>query len=101
MTKLSRRDFLKFIPAVSASLVLSNRYPSLVSASQQLTEKPNIILLVLDAMSARNLSLYGYGRETTPHLSRLAERATVYHSHYAAGNYTTPGTASILTGMYP
>lgn len=101
MTKLSRRDFLKFIPAVSASLVLSSRYPSLVSASQQLSEKPNIILLVLDAMSARNLSLYGYARETTPHLSRLAERATVYHSHYAAGNYTTPGTASILTGMYP
>jgi arylsulfatase A-like enzyme len=52
-------------------------------------------------MSARNLSLYGSVRHTTPYLSRFAERATVYHSHYAAGNFTSPGTASILTGMYP
>lgn len=52
-------------------------------------------------MSARNLSLYGSLRDTTPYLSQFAERATVYHSHYAAGNFTSPGTASILTGMYP
>jgi len=68
---------------------------------EEATTRPNIIILVLDAMSARNLSLYGYRRETTPHIARLAERATVYHAHYAAGNFTTPGTASILTGMYP
>lgn len=101
MAKLSRRDFLKLVPSISASLAFSGTYPLLVSPSLQVSGNPNVILLVLDALSARNLSLYGYGRETTPHLSRLAERATVYHSHYAAGNYTTPGTASILTGMYP
>ena len=101
MANLSRRDFLKLVPAVSAGLALSGWSPSLASSLSQISDKPNFILLVLDAMSARHLSLYGYGRETTPQLSRLAERATVYHSHYAAGNYTTPGTASILTGMYP
>jgi len=47
------------------------------------------------------MSLYGYGRETTPNLDRFASRCTVYHSHYAAGNFTSPGTASILTGVYP
>jgi arylsulfatase A-like enzyme len=36
-----------------------------------------------------------------PKLSQLLERATVYHQHYASGNYTTPGTASLLTGTYP
>jgi len=25
----------------------------------------------------------------------------IYHNHYAGGNYTTPGTASILTGVLP
>jgi hypothetical protein len=25
----------------------------------------------------------------------------VYHNHYAGGNYTTPGTASLLTGTLP
>ncbi len=52
-------------------------------------------------MSADNLSLYGYRRHTTPNLERLAERALVYHSHYSGGNFTTSGTASMLTGVYP
>jgi len=25
----------------------------------------------------------------------------VFHSHYASGNFTTPGTGSLLTGTYP
>jgi choline-sulfatase len=64
-------------------------------------QKPNILIVVFDAWAAQNMSLYGYERETTPQLTRLAERAIVYHNHYAAGNYTTPGTASLLTGLYP
>jgi arylsulfatase A-like enzyme len=36
-----------------------------------------------------------------PHLARFAERATTYHKHYSTGNYTTPSTASLLTGSYP
>lgn len=101
MSRLSRRDFLKLSPSVSTSLVLTSLFPSFTSSLLALSDRPNIIILVLDAMSARNLSLYGSVRHTTPHLSRFAERATIYHSHYAAGNFTSPGTASILTGMYP
>ena len=61
---------------------------------------PNIIIILFDAMSARNLSLYGYPRTTTPFLSRFAEQSTVYHRHYSGGNFTTPGTACMLTGMF-
>jgi arylsulfatase A-like enzyme len=62
---------------------------------------PNIIVLVFDAWSAENVSLYGYPRPTMPNLEKIAERATVYHSHYSAGRFTSPGVASFLTGMYP
>jgi arylsulfatase A-like enzyme len=34
-------------------------------------------------------------------LKRLAERAIVYHNHYAGSNFTTSGTASLLTGTLP
>jgi arylsulfatase A-like enzyme len=61
---------------------------------------PNILLLVFDTFSAPHMSLLGYRRETTPHISAFAERALVYHNHHAAGNFTTPGTAAILTGTY-
>jgi len=99
MKNISRRDFLKTAMAVSATslLSLSPALRGLKAAS----DKPNIIILVFDAMSACNLSVYGYPRSTTPGLERIAERATVYHSHYSAGNFTTSGTASMLTGLYP
>lgn len=99
---MDRRSFLKLMAAASP-LLLIPELSRLAAPHSSLTDatKPNIIILLLDAMSARNLSLYGYSRSTTPHLERFAERATVYHSHYAAGNYTIPGTASILTGTYP
>jgi len=60
-----------------------------------------VLVIVFDALSAYNLSLYGYPRETTPNLARLAGRAIVYHNHFAGGNFTTPGTASLLTGTLP
>ena len=101
MSPLNRRDFLKVAASFSASLAVSGLRPAFASAPKAASDKPNIIILLFDATSARNLSLYGYARETTPNLARFAERATVYHRHYAAGSFTTPGTASILTGLYP
>lgn len=62
---------------------------------------PNVLILVFDTLSAKHMSLYGYPRETTPNFSRLAESSIVYHRHYAGGSFTTPGTASLLTGTYP
>jgi choline-sulfatase len=63
--------------------------------------KPNILIVLFDAWSAPHLPIYGYARDTTPNLTRLAERAVVYHQHYSTANFTTPGTASLLTGVYP
>ncbi len=96
MKKISRRDFLKAVPALAAGT-----YAALGRRGALQTQRPNIIVIVLDAMSASNLSLYGYPRETTPSLNRFAERCHVYHAHCAAGNFTTAGTASMLTGLYP
>ncbi|MGD8456070.1 MAG: sulfatase-like hydrolase/transferase [Anaerolineales bacterium] len=61
----------------------------------------NVLIIVFDALSASNVPLFGYRRNTTPKLLEIAKQAIVYHRHYAGGNYTTPGTASLLTGTYP
>jgi len=100
--KLSRRDFIK----VMASLPLM-KLASDISASPPWVLKlqdvgsPNILILVFDALSAKNVQLFGYHRETMPNLARFAEKSTIYHRHYAAGSFTSPGTASLLTGTYP
>lgn len=94
--KLSRRDFLK----LAGLLPISMATPS-VLGYMDAHQKQNVIIIVFDAWSAHNVSIYGYDRETTPNLARLVERAVIYHNHYSSGNSTMPGTASILTGTYP
>lgn len=103
-TPLNRRNFLKLAAAASAaSLLDASPWARAFELAQSQTQEglPNVIVLLFDAMSAANLSLYGYNRQTTPNLDRWAERATVYHSHHSAGNFTTPSTASLFTGTDP
>lgn len=101
MSSITRRDFIKLAAAFAGGAVLSSARPLTKYLQTEAVNQPNIILLLLDAMSASNLSLHGYVRPTTPNLEKFAERATVYHNHYAASNFTTSGTASMLTGMLP
>jgi len=100
-TPITRRDFLKIsslLPLLFLPLPKGWAEPP---ASAAIPGQPNFLIFVFDALSARNMPIYGYPRNTTPNLARFAERATVYHSHHSGGNFTTPGTASLLTGVYP
>jgi len=100
MKNITRREFLKLASLAGGTLAFSKTGREFKSWMNQ-TNLPNVIIIVFDAMSASNLSLYGYPRRTTPNLEKFAQRANVYHAHYAGGSFTTPGTASLLTGTYP
>jgi arylsulfatase A-like enzyme len=101
--RFTRREFLKtlsILPLLPLDLsFLSGRALQPTRSAYQ--DPPNILILLFDTFSAKHMSLYGYPRETTPNINKFAERATVFHRHYAGGNFTTPGTASLLTGTYP
>jgi arylsulfatase A-like enzyme len=60
--------------------------------------RPNIILVTFDALAAREMSLYGYHKETTPFINNWAKQATVFAKAKAASNFTASTTASIMTG---
>ncbi len=64
-------------------------------------ERPNVVLVVMDTLRADRLSLYGYGRATSPQLDRLAARGLVFDEAHATTSWTWPSTASLLTGMAP
>ena len=61
--------------------------------------KPNIILFGIDSLRADHTSVYGYHRDTTPHLARFAEAATVFEHNFSPHIPTTSGYANMLTGM--
>ncbi len=64
-------------------------------------DRPPVILIVIDTLSARNMSLYGYSRPTTPVLDELAESSVVFETTYANSSWTLPSFQSMLTGLYP
>jgi arylsulfatase A-like enzyme len=104
-TSINRRDFLKLLGITSLSVLGSSTIPLTHSRFDLLEKdaggKPNILVVLFDALSARNMSLYGYPRATTPNLERFSSRSLVFHQHHASGNFTSPGTASLLLGVYP
>ncbi|MBN1825267.1 MAG: sulfatase-like hydrolase/transferase [Candidatus Eisenbacteria bacterium] len=64
-------------------------------------EHPNVLLLVVDTLRADRLGSYGYGRETTPSLDRLAAESLRFERAYTTAPWTLPAFGSILTGRYP
>lgn len=61
----------------------------------------NLILIVVDAMRADHLGTYGYSRQTTPNIDRLAQNSLVALNAHSQSNWTCTAMASLFTGTYP
>lgn len=66
-----------------------------------MTDRSDVLFVVLDSMRLDRVSAYGYGRETTPALDRLAAGATRYSRAYTAAPWTLPSHCSMFTGLFP
>jgi len=100
-SKFSRRDFLKLALSLPLVKFSASSAAQALSTHSTISKPANVLIMVYDTLSALHLPFHGYPRQTTPNLARLANRALVYHANYSAGNFTTPGTASLFTGSYP
>ncbi len=63
-------------------------------------QKPNIVVIVLDAVRAKNLPFYGYQHDTTPFLSSIKDELAIYENAISSSYWTMPSVASLFTGMY-
>jgi len=61
----------------------------------------NVVLIIWDTVRANSLSLYGYDRETTPQLERIARTGTVFENAISTSPWTLPSHASMFTGRLP
>lgn len=62
---------------------------------------PNLVLITLDTTRRDHLSLYGYDRNTTPHLDQFARAGIVFDNAYSVSSWTLPSHASMFTGKIP
>lgn len=72
-----------------------------VTSAAPASPRWNIVWVVLDAAGAGSVGLYGYERDTTPHIDALAREAVVFDRAYAQAPHTLPSAASYLTTRYP
>ncbi len=61
----------------------------------------NVVLIVWDTVRAYNLGLYGYFRDTTPNLSRWAQKGVKYNRALAPAPWTYPSHSCFFTGQWP
>ena len=62
---------------------------------------PNVLLIILDTVRAANTSTYGYERETTPNLTRIANTGIRFEHAFSTSPWTLPAHGSLFTGRYP
>jgi len=62
---------------------------------------PNVLVILMDTVRADHLSVYGYSRQTTPSLQRLANEGVAFDHAFSTSDWTLPAHASLLTGLYP
>lgn len=61
----------------------------------------HLVLVSLDTVSALHLGAYGYARDTSPSLDRLAREGVMMEHAYTPQVWTLTAHASLLTGLYP
>jgi arylsulfatase A-like enzyme len=63
-------------------------------------DAPNIIVIVVDTLRADHLSSYGYERDTSPFMDRIAAEGVRFENAISPSSWTQPSHASMLTGRY-
>jgi arylsulfatase A-like enzyme len=61
---------------------------------------PNVLVLVVDSVRARNTSLYDYTHQTTPFLESFGRSGTVYRFAYAPSTTSISSHVSLFTGLH-
>jgi len=60
---------------------------------------PNLILVSIDSLRADHLGCYGYGRDTSPFLDRLAAEGARFEEAVSTTSWTLPAHAAMFTGL--
>ncbi|MDG2308819.1 MAG: sulfatase [Candidatus Binatia bacterium] len=63
--------------------------------------QPNVLLVSIDTLRSDHLGAYGYDRDTSPVLDRLAAEGALFESVVASSSWTLPSHTTLLTGLPP
>ncbi|MEK6934304.1 MAG: sulfatase, partial [Nanoarchaeota archaeon] len=68
---------------------------------QESPYKPNIIIILSDALRADHLGIYGYPYNTSPNIDNFAKDATLFKNAYSQAPWTVNSVATLFSSLYP
>jgi len=93
---MDRRQFLKKTGQLSlAASILP------WTAQDQIPQKPNIVLILVDDLGWTDLACFGSRYYETPNIDRLCASGMKFTQGYAACAVCSPTRASVMTGRHP
>jgi arylsulfatase A len=96
-------DFLSVISAirpVAAAGILSASLAAGAIAGTVETERPNVIVVLVDDLGYGDLGCYGQTKVKTPNLDRMAAEGMRFTDFYAGSTVCAPSRSSLLTGQH-
>ncbi len=78
-------------------------WTSLASGSRPAAtaSRPDVLILLVDALRADHVGAYGYPRATTPAIDSLAADGVVFRQAVSDSTFTKSSISSLFTGRYP
>lgn len=68
--------------------------------SKKVEERGNVILITIDSLRDDHLSCYGYEKETSPNIDKLAERGILFKQAISNGGHTRNAFPALFTSTY-
>ena len=65
------------------------------------SDRPDIVVIVMDCVRAQNLPCYGYSSPTAPRICDWSTDGVRFDNAISAAEQTLSSTASLFTGVYP
>lgn len=97
--RLLRSAFL-VLPVLAAAAAACRPPASEAEPGEPLPPRSNVVLITIDTLRADHLSSYGYARQTSPELDRLAAEGVRFTQAESQWPKTTPSFASMFTSTY-
>lgn len=88
------------LAVISSFLIYRNHVIGVAQSKPSVCKDCNVVIIDIDVLRADELSCYGYHRNTTPNICKLAEKGSVFERNYTQYVWTVPSSLSTMVSQY-